>query len=1307
MLSWKGNKMIKKIVKFILIFAVLLPIHMVYPHAESVEEGLLLQMDIKEDDIHIQEQSLPQSRSYRNMVYLEAGKILNYGTGTYLYDYGMNAATISYNGTTSLALMQELFLNGMRVYCVEPEVLTADGAGYQMGVSNGYVSSIEKRELGLISYFGYGYQGDTSDTMSAATIVAIWIARGRVVSDVSEEVMEKVHLIQRRVANVDVRPSFEYENMELKGYGKEHAITLYDNNQVLVDYQIYQDGGYSIEKSGNSLKIWLEKGKSATGKIVFDRIDRNAQGNQIIYINPDGKQTLMSIAAQDSESVEFQPSLVKGGVRIMKVNEDGVALPNTTFQLSYQADMGNPIGTFTTNAYGYVDIVQLEPMDVYVKEIAVASPYVLDETIEKLVIKGGETISYTKVNRYKKGNLKIVKKDTSSNHTVLTQGAQFDIYTTDHRLIERITTGSDGTASSSDLRYGSYYVKEVLAPNGYVINANPIYFDITEDNVVIEKEYYDARVKARISVRKQDQASGAVPQGDATLEGAIYGLYANEDILAVDDHHLVYAKDTLISEKAIKEGSIEFDNLLLGKYYVKELVPSDGYTLDTNTYPIDCSYESQNVELIHKQQTVLERVKSQAFQIIKVSTDGTTGEIPALSGAEFTIKLKKDVEILGWERAPIAKNANYEESARLITDDKGYAVSQELPYGKYLVRETRTPVGTTTIKDFEVNIQEDNRDPQVWRIFNDAPIKAHIKVIKVDEETGNTIASPFIKFKIRNLDTNEYVKFWMKYPSPHIIDTFETDASGSFTTPEGLPYGHYQLEEIKAPQGYVLDETPLTFEITDDSAYETMEDEANVQIVLKKANKQVKGVIEIEKKAEILTRFDSQETMFGPLYQPVYAEGYLEGVTFEIYAKEDIKTLDGTLWYHANEKVETIITNKDGPVSSKQYPLGKYMVKEVATKEGYLNDAKEYEVNLTYENQTVELVYESIFVFNEKEKAEVSFQKEFEVTPFQTQTEAAKETKFGVFLKQPLQMNGQMYLQENDMVAIVSLDNQAQGKFTLDFAGEYYLKELQSDDAYILDETKHPISITYQQKHQTIILDKTIHNYTKKGNLKLMKTDEDNNPIAKVSFELSLSRDFKTVLEEKTSDINGEIMFHNLPYGTYYVREKQTTEMFVLDENVKEIMIDQSEVSNNIINRYRKSTIQIKKISDTNQVLKDVEFSLYDDFGNLLQVKQTNDDGLLLFEELKNGVYHVKETKALAGYQEMNEVLDVVIAGNDEGKVYEYEVVNTFIVKTGIEESTTGNIALMALGIVIFLCSKHRKKMIGHKNSNKVILRIK
>lgn len=1302
--------MMNKLWKWILLACISISmIHPVYAQdtspniVENVQETSTL--EIKEDDVLVyQEATRSQTRS---MIKLEAGDLLDFGTGLYIYEYGMNSVTIEHNGKIDRAILMEMYLNGERVFCIEPEIHTSAGESYQPGFIDGILTYEEQRTLGLISYFGYGYRGDYSKEMSAATMIAVWLARGRHVYDVQDGVMQKVREIQNRVARVDIKPSFINQTLVFKGYGKNYAITLNDVHHVLEDYRVYDDGGYMIEQTGNSLKVWLEQGKKGNGKIVLDRIPRESQGSSIVYVNSSDYQKVMRIYPQSTESEQLTPTIAKGNLRIGKINEDGVPLPDTTFKVSYHEDMRDVIGTYTTDSSGYITISGLEPVQVYIQEVSVPDPYVVDSSIQAVTIIGNETVTFTKENRYKKGKIKILKKDVISHQLIMASDVSFAIYTDTNQYVTTIYTDENGIATSPDLRYGNYYFLEVNSSDGYIIDETPQYFEIRNDEQIITKEFYNERVKANIIIEKQDMITQDKPQGEAQLDGAVYGLYAREDILTPDRHEVAYHKDQLIMKKEINQHTAMFEELLLGKYYVKEISPSLGYTLDTAIYPIDCLYEDMYTPIIEKHQIVTERVKSQSFQLIKVSSDGTSGEVPLLEGAEFTIKAKRAVNEYGYDAAPVAMNAKGEPASILITDNKGFAVSEELPYGSYIIKETKTPEGFTPIPDFQVDIKEDNREPMVWRVFNDAVIKAHIKVIKVDEETGKQIPSPFIRFKIRDLSTNEYVKFWIKYPSSQLIDTFETDETGSFTTPEGLPYGKYQIEEIHAPNGYVLDTTPLVFEISNNSAYEVMSDGVSLQILLKKSDPQAKGQIQIMKQAEIFSHVETKETLYGTVYQPIFEKGYLSDVTFDLYAKEDIVTPDGTLWYHANEYIETITTTSDGPEASSLLPLGSYYAKETATKEGYILNDEIYEVTLSYENQFVQIVVESVQAWNDKEQGELTFTKQFEQTHF-THENAIKNTIFGVYTKDKILVDGEEILPGNVLLGVISLDEVSQGHFTFDFAGQYYIKEIQSDPNYIIDETLYEINFTYQQlPHQDISFvsgDHEIENKLKRGSLELQKVNEQNEPLAGVLFELSYEDSFATILQEKRTDQDGKLTFDDLPYGTYYVREKETQDLYVLKEDVQKVMIESNHTALTVINEHRISSIQIRKLDEIKRTpLAGVEFTLYDDFGNAVEVKETNLQGIVVFEHLYNGIYHIRETKALPNYEPLTEDLKVEIKGNDAGRIYEYEITNSYIIQTGLSDNTGFYSVGFVISFAIFtIMIKH-----GHKNRKNIRERIK
>lgn len=491
-MPWKGIDMIRKLYTFALLcclfFTYLPPIY-------AQEEG------IQTDPI--------TTETYESSSSLVSGRLLDYGTGTYIYAYGMKAVTIEYNGETNLAILMEMYLNGERVFCIEPEVVTEEGVMYQPGVANGYLSREEERILGLISYFGYGYQNDYSEEMSAATMVAVWEARGRHVSDLADCVRDKVTLINKRVAMVDTHPSFEHQELFLNGYGPEHAIQLQDEHHVLQEYQLFDSGGYQIEQNGNTLTIWNNHDQKAIGNIILDRIPRATNGNSIVYTNADNKQKLMKIYTQHAESMQLSLTMAQGNLLIQKVDEDGNSIPNTTFALSYDEDMSSNIGIFHTGEDGTVEIPLLEPVPVYVQEIAVPDPYVLDDSITMVQIIGNETAYFTKENKYKKGYVEILKKDKDTLDMVAEEGVQFDIYNDYDEFICSIFTDASGIAKSDALRYGSYYAIEVSAPALYYINEERQYFKIQEDETIVSIDVLDEKIpiiQTGITIHKNPSA---------------------------------------------------------------------------------------------------------------------------------------------------------------------------------------------------------------------------------------------------------------------------------------------------------------------------------------------------------------------------------------------------------------------------------------------------------------------------------------------------------------------------------------------------------------------------------------------------------------------------------------------------------------------------------------------------------------------------------------------------------------------------------------------------------------------------------
>ena len=660
-----------------------------------------------------------------------------------------------------------------------------------------------------------------------------------------------------------------------------------------------------------------------------------------------------------------------GKLEMAKKDNKGNYIANTKFKVSYNSDMSNEIGTYTTGSNGKVLVEQLKPGTVYIQEVSVPNHLILDTTIRSVTINTNETTSYVATNNWKQGYIKVVKKDAESGKVVKQAGVVFDIYNSSNQKVTSITTNENGVATSTLLDYGTYYVKENKAPNKYTIKVEVSEnIGVVENGKTYEISVLNTRVKGTINITKEDSKTGAKAQGEATLKGAIYGVYARNMIYDPADNSVIYNANAKVGELITDENArASLSNLYLGEYYIKEIKASKGYTLDTSTYNFDLTYENQNVNVVTKSITVKERVKSQAFRIIKVSSDNN-GEAELLEGVEFTIKSQKDIDAYGsWEKAPIAKNYKGQESAVLVTDSKGYAVSERLPYGTYIIRETKVPDNKYKVPDFTVVITEDSDEPQTWRVFNDTSFKSVVAIVKQDIDTQKTIKISGAKFKIKNIETGEYFGYWSWNPLPAYVNSWETDETGTVMTGEQLPAGKYQLEEIKSPKGYLISETPVKFEVTTNIAYETLPDGSTPVITVKQKDTAVKGKVNIEKKGEVLV--DYKDGKF------VYEEKGLANAKYEIFAREDIldPSNDGKVIYKKGTVVDTITTNSDGKATSKELPLGEYSVREVKAPEGFVLSDKIENVSLKYKDQNTAIVYDNASFTNERQKVEISVTK--------------------------------------------------------------------------------------------------------------------------------------------------------------------------------------------------------------------------------------------------------------------------------------------------------------------------------------------
>ena len=747
---------------------------------------------------------------------------------------------------------------------------------------------------------------------------------------------------------------------------------------------------------------------------------------------------------------------------------DGQVTLNNLHLGTYNVKETKSIDGFTVN--GETKTVKIEYKDQNV-EVQYESTTVLNKrqnaavTVSKVdkdtknPLKGGEYTMYAGNDIKNYDGKVIMKKDTA---------------------IQTVTTGDNGSASYSvDLPISNaYYIKETKAPYAYLRNSTDTYsfsfekMDENTETATFKHTFSNDRVTAKIHLFKVDKETGKpVPQGDAKLEGAVYGLYAKKDIVHPDGKTgVLYKKDAKVAElKTDSKAEAEVKNLYLGEYYVKEIEPPVGYEPDTEAHDIECSYEGDLVAEVGREFTSSEQVKKQPFQLIKISDDGEETEGKLLEGAGFTAYLKSKLKVkedgsYDFENSTpivIGGNVSGKEAAEgkgettIYTDKKGHAVSIPIPYGDYIVVESVTPHNMETVKPFEVKIREHKPDtPLVWRVFIDREFSAKLRIIKEDDETKKTVLLPDAEFRIFNMDTEEYVEMFTTYPSKVTHKTFKTDEDGDLLLPQVLHLGNYRIEEIAAPYGYVKNKNYVEVKIDTDTFYETDPDTYEAIITVNYPNNPTKGQITIEKKGEVLEGYeggwfaDSDEKEF------VYVEGPLEGAEFEVYAAEDIYTADNQVdesgnrikYYSKDDLVATLTTDKDGKAVLSDIPLGQYRVVETKAPFGYLLDPQEQTSTLVYADDETPVIYDTKSFKDEREKLELTVEKRDA-----EDDRTIEGAVFGLYAAEDIKnVDGAVVVESGTLLEQATSDADGIIKFIKDYPfGKYTAKEIKAPAGYV------------------------------------------------------------------------------------------------------------------------------------------------------------------------------------------------------------------------------------------------------------------
>ena len=931
-------------------------------------------------------------------------------------------------------------------------------------------------------------------------------------------------------------------------------------------------------------------------------------------------------ALKADENIFVTEDFTRGKIKVNKTAEDGI-VSGREFKVT-----GNDGSSYTkkTKANGVAEFSGLKVYNTStgkaitytVSEINVDTRYEVPKA-QNVTLTSGDvdlTVNVKFNNQLKTGSIKINKQSEDNRNG----DREFTI--TGNGKTYTIKTGSDGIAILSDIPvYNSnnekivYTISEKNVPVRYVVPADQT-ATLTAD-ATTTKTFKNILKKFTVEVTKQDSETTSA-QGDGTLAGAVYGLYKDGKLA-----------DTYTTDE---NGYFKTKEYVCGNYTVQEISPSEGYLLDETVYPVGAEAENYTIEHNPISMTVTEDVIKGNIAMIKHSDDGSTQiETPEV-GAEFEVYLKSS-----------GSYANAVETERdyLTCDENGFAQTKDMPYGVYTVHQTVGWEGTEFIADFDVNI---SKNGQTYRyLINNAEFESYVKVVKVDSETGKTIPYEGAGFEI--YDSNgQKISMTFAYPTPTTIDTFYTNSEGYLITPEVLPYGEYSLVEVQAPYGYALDKTPVAFSVS----LENAEKENSLTIVkVVKQNTAQKGRISVQKTGDIFTSVttassaytnENGEMIVNPTtYTPVFASGNLSGAVFQIIAVEDIVTLDGTIRANAGDVVAEITTDENGYAETDLLYLGKYEVREITAPDGYALNAESQFVELTYAGQEIAVrdTVNTSFV-NDYQGVEISLSKVMEKDELFNigNSDEYTRVRFGLFAAENITAADGSVIPADGLISEVSLDENMTAKFdtALPF-GKYYVKEIATDEHYVLNGEKYLVNFEYMgQDIQTVSIDcGQFTNDLKRGKIEGIKVSESDEPLENALFGLFYT-DCTEFTEENAimtakSDKQGKFEFTEIPYGEYIVCEIEAPTGYILSDESYPVTISEDGEIIEIIAVNKPITVEISKQDVYGNELAGAEMQLENSDGEVVD-KWTSDGTNHVVTELPAGDYTLKEIAAPDGY---------------------------------------------------------------------------
>lgn len=1010
---------------------------------------------------------------------------------------------------------------------------------------------------------------------------------------------------------------------------------------VTFEIDKYNTDGDLVGKSSvdNSTAVYgIYSNKSCTKKV--GEITIGADGTGKIQL-PDSTYYAKELKAPTGYSIDPTVYTIKAGknkvtedfktgtIKINKTAEDGI-ISGREFKITYSYNGKSLSETAKTNANGIAAFDDLRVYDMStgkaitytVSEINVDTRYEVPKA-QNVTLTSGDvdlTVNVKFNNQLKTGSIKINKQSEDN------QNGDREFTITGNGKTYTIKTGSDGIAILSDIPvYNSnnekivYTISEKNVPVRYVVPAEQT-ATLTAD-ATTTKTFKNILKKFTVELTKQDSKT-ASEQGNGTLAGAVYGLYKDGELA-----------DTYTTDE---NGYFKTKEYVCGNYTVQEISPSEGYLLDKTVYSVGAEAENYFIEHNPLSMTVTEDVIKGNIAMIKHSDDGSTQiETPEV-GAEFEVYLKSSGSYA---------NAVETERDHLTCDENGFAQTKDMPYGIYTVHQTKGWEGTEFIADFDVNISENG---QTYRyLINNAKFESYIKIVKVDSETGKTIPYEGAGFEI--YDSNgQKISMTFSYPTPTTIDTFYTNSEGYLITPEVLPYGEYSLVEVQAPYGYALDKTPVAFSVS----LENAEKENSLTIVkVVKQNTAQKGKISVHKTGDIFTSVttassaytnENGEMIVNPTtYTPVFADGDLSDAIFQVIAVEDIVTLDGTTRAYAGDVVSEITTDENGYAETEPLYLGKYEVREIKAPDGYVLNNEPKDVEVTYAGQEFEVRDTVNTAFeNEYQGVRISLSKVMENDELFGiyGKDYYTSVRFGLFAAEDITAADGSVIPADGLLSEVSLDENMTAKFDVQIPfGRYYVKEISTDEHYVLGGEKYLVNFEYMgQDIRTVDIDcGQFVNLLKRGRIEGHKVDDKSEPLENALFGLFAVDTAEFTSENAymtaVSDENGYFEFDEIPYGEYIVREIEAPTGYILSGESYPVTVCEDGETITIRTVNKPITVEVSKVDVYGEELIGADMQLENADGETVD-KWTSDGTNHIVSKLGAGEYVLKEIAAPDGY---------------------------------------------------------------------------